>query len=292
MKTMTRPSSPTPEPSPEPSPPTVPSKPQGGFARTKGLLFELDGETKYFVGTNAYWLGFLTSNADVDTVFSHLASSGVKVLRIWGFNDVTTTPSANTVWFQSLVPGQSPVINTGANGLQRLDYAVKSAEEHGIKLIVNFVNNWADYGGMPAYNAFFGGQHSDWYTNPAIQNQYRTYIKAVVGRYADSKAIFAWELANEARCSGCSTDVIYNWAKTTSEFIKSLDKQHMVTLGDEGWAPGGGDGSYPFTSYEGVDFKRNLGIASLDIGTFHMYPSACGFLHTPCPSSTRSLTVI
>ena len=51
-----------------------------------GLKFNIDGTTAYFAGTNAYWIAFLTNNADVDTVMSHLQSSGLKVLRVWGKN--------------------------------------------------------------------------------------------------------------------------------------------------------------------------------------------------------------
>jgi mannan endo-1,4-beta-mannosidase len=32
----------------------------------------------------------------------------------------------------------------------------------------------------------------------------------------------------------------------------------MVTLGDEGWLNGGGDGTYPYTTWEGVDFEAVL----------------------------------
>ena len=49
-----------------------------------GLKFNIDGVTQYFAGTNSYWIGFLTNNADVDLVMSHLKSSGLKVLRVWG----------------------------------------------------------------------------------------------------------------------------------------------------------------------------------------------------------------
>lgn len=129
---------------------TTTTVPSGSFAKTSGTLFSVDGKTGYFAGTNSYWIGFLTNNADVDLVMSHLQTSGLKILRVWGFNDVNTTPGSGTVWYQSL-SGSTPTINTGANGLQRLDYVVKSAEAHGIKLIINFVNNWDDYGGIKAY---------------------------------------------------------------------------------------------------------------------------------------------
>lgn len=49
-----------------------------------GLKFNIDGTTAYFAGTNTYWIGFLTNNADVDLVMTHLKASGLKVLRVWG----------------------------------------------------------------------------------------------------------------------------------------------------------------------------------------------------------------
>ena len=51
----------------------------------------------------------------------------------------------------------------------------------------------------------------------------------------------------------------------------------MVTLGDEGWLCGGGDGSYAYSCAEGVDFAKNLAIPTLDYGTFHMYPDQWGY---------------
>lgn len=178
----------------------------GTFATTDGLLFNIDGESKYFAGTNCYWCGFLTEDEDVDSVFSHMADAGFKIIRVWGFNDVNTIPSSGTVYYQYLSANGS-TINTGADGLERLDVVVAAAEKYGLKLIINFVNNWTDYGGMAAYVAAFGGSVTSWYTDSASQAQYQAYIKAVVSRYTTSTAIFAWELANEPRCSGCDTYV-------------------------------------------------------------------------------------
>lgn len=258
------------------SPPTTPVA-AASYAKAVGRVFDIDGVTGYYAGTNAYWIGFLTDNADVDLIMSHLQKTGIKVLRVWGFNDVNTVPSSGTVWFQSFVSGASPVINTGADGLQRLDYVVSSAEAHGIKLIINFVNNWTDYGGHQAYVNFYGGAITDWYTTPAIQAQYQAYIKAVISRYQTSTAIFAWELCNEPRCTGCDTSVITNWATTTSAYIKSLDSNHMVTMGDEGFGlSGGSDTSYPYTNGTGLNFTNNLKIPDIDFGTMHLYPSSWG----------------
>lgn len=198
---------------------------------TQGVNFTIDGQSNYFPGTNSYWIGYLTNNSDVDAVLDHMSESGLRVLRVWGFSDVNSKPTDGKVYFQLLQNGTA-TINTGPDGLQRLDYVVSAAEKRDIKLIINFVNNWSDYGGFNAYNIAFGGSSTSWYTTPAIQDAYKTYIKAVVSRYSQSSAIFAWELANEPRCSGCNTSVIYNWASSTSAYIKSLDPEHMVAIGD------------------------------------------------------------
>ncbi len=110
------------------------------YPSASGLSFNIDGTVKYYAGTNSYWIPFLTNNADVDLVMGHLQSAGLKILRVWGFNDITSPTSG--VWFQSFISDQPVQINTGVNGLQRLDYVVSSAEAHDIKLIINFVNYW------------------------------------------------------------------------------------------------------------------------------------------------------
>ncbi|TID24510.1 glycoside hydrolase family protein [Venturia nashicola] len=246
---------------------------------TKGLKFEIDGVAKYWAGTNGYWIPFLMKNADIDLTFDHIAAAGLKIVRTWGFNDVTTIPSKGTPWFQSFVSGAQPVINTGADGLQRLDYVVASAAKRGIKLVIPFVNNWSDYGGMPAYAKFYNlnlpnKNNSAWYTSTAAQKQYQTYIQAVVSRYVNSTAILGWELANEPRCNGCPTSTITTWATKTSQFIKSIDKNHLVAMGDEGFGLPSDGKSYPYSYGEGVDFAKNLAIPDLDFGTLHLYPES------------------
>jgi mannan endo-1,4-beta-mannosidase len=253
----------------------LPSTRAAAAATVNGTRFSIDGKTGYFAGTNSYWIGFLTNNKDVDTVLDHISSSGLKILRVWGFNDVNTKPGAGMVWFQ-LLSGSSSQINTGADGLQRLDYVVQSAEKRGVKLIINFVNYWDDYGGINAYVKAFGGTKESWYTNTRAQDQYKKYIQAVVSRYSKSNAVFAWELANEPRCKGCNTDVIYKWATDISAYIRSLDSNHMITLGDEGFGLPG-DTTYPYQYGEGTDFVKNLRIKNLDFGTFHMYPDSCAY---------------
>ncbi|THC88748.1 hypothetical protein EYZ11_011798 [Aspergillus tanneri] len=259
----------------------IPSATPGSFATTSGLQFVISGKTGYFAGSNAYWIGFLANNDDVDLVFTHVKEAGLKILRVWGFNDVNEKPQKGTVWYQLHADGKS-TINTGADGLERLDYVVSSAEKHDIKLIINFVNYWSDYGGMNAYvKAYGGSDSSDFYTSEKMQQAYRAYIKAVVSRYSDSAAVFAWEVANEPRCKGCNTTVLYDWIESTSKYIKSLDAQHMVCIGDEGFGLNiQSDGRYPYQYSEGSDFEKNLAIPTIDFGTFHLYPDSCEVSHS------------
>ncbi|MCJ1414434.1 hypothetical protein MMC32_000760 [Xylographa parallela] len=260
------------------------ANPKTTHAYANGRLFNIDGKTQYFAGTNTWWLGHLMSDADVETAVSEIASTGLKVTRVWGFGNVNTAAgNENSVYFQILnetLPGGQQ-INMNANGIARLDSAVYTAEKYGIQLVLPMLNNWGDLGGIATYTTAFGGNATSFYTDAKSQAAYRNYIEFVVNRYKNTNAIFAWELCNEPRCHGCDTSVIYNWASETSAFIKSLDPTHMVTLGDEGWmAPPTGDGSYAYSGAEGVDFIKNLGISTLDYGTFHMYPDQWGYNFT------------
>ena len=123
-------------------------------------------------------------DADVDSVFKNLKESGLKILRVWGFNDVNTVPQDGTVYFQlhDKATGKT-TINTGADGLERLDYVVSAAEKHGIKLIIPFVNYWEDYGGMAAYVTAYGGSKTDWYIIADWVAKTSAYIKSLDSKH-------------------------------------------------------------------------------------------------------------
>ncbi|KAL4778395.1 glycoside hydrolase superfamily [Aspergillus varians] len=255
---------------------------RGPNSRVVGRHFEIDGKVQYFAGTNAWWLGYLTDDGEAELAMSEIAKTGYRTVRVWGFfgtSDPDTTDMQ--VYYQvineTLYEGGLG-INYGPNGIHRLDVIVSLAEKYNLQLVLPFLNNWDGLGSVGTYAAAFGTNNTAFYTHAKSQKVYREYIKFIVNRYKHSNAIFAWELGNEPRCKGCDPEVIYNWAKETSEYIKGLDSGHMVTLGDEGWlCPPEGDGSYAYDCSEGVDFVRNLGIDSLDYGTFHLYPESWGY---------------
>jgi len=69
---------------------------------------------------------------------------------------------------------------------------------------------------------------------------------------------------------------VTNWAKEISTYIKSIDSNHLVGLGDEGFYNRPGAPTYPYQGSEGIDFDANLDILTLDFGTFHSYPESWG----------------
>ena len=245
---------------------------------TSGTTFAIDGKEGYVVGTNVYWLAYQSTDV-VDEVMSHLVSAGVKVIRMWGYSEVTTVPTDGSVYFMSFPADQkTATVNTGANGLQHLDYVVSAAEKNGVKLVITLSNKLDAYGGVPAYDSWLGLSGDEaWYTNSDAQNAWNLYAKTLVQRHAASPAIFAWELMNEPRCEKCDTSVITKWATTAAANVKSWDPAHLVSLGDEGFAPDptktGSSNPYPFTTTDGIDFTDNLNIKDIDYGTIHLYPS-------------------
>ncbi|KZO90088.1 glycoside hydrolase family 5 protein [Calocera viscosa TUFC12733] len=264
---------------------TVGAAPTANFVYTSGQKFYLNGLKYTFAGTNAYWLAQM-SNSDIDKAFSDIAASGVTTVRTWGFNDVTSIPSTGT--YYQLWTNGTATINYGSNGLAKFDYVVQSAAAHGLHLIVTLTNNWVDYGGMDVYVSQLdpsgGGYHDLFYTDPTIQAAYKTYVSAWISRYSSNPTIMSWELANEPRCAGsttvassaCDTTTITTWVSTMSAYIKSLDKNHLVAIGDEGWFQRPGAQPYPYDPSVGISFDDNILVPTLDWATLHLYPEYWG----------------
>lgn len=273
-----------------------PTKP--GFVTTKGTQFVLDGKPYAFVGANSYWLPLLLTQDDIEKTFSGMQRAGVKVLRTWGFNAVNATevPGAKKsgLTYYQIWDGPEWKLNDGPQGLKRLDNIVNTAGKYGIKLILAFTNNWVGYGGSELYVNWIAGAnatHDVFYTNPKIIQSYQRYVRTIVNRYKSSGNIFAWELMNEARCSGdlpagsgCipGSGTIHKWYKEQAAFVKSLDPYHMVTAGGEGqyyitdpkamcYTLKCVD-DYTFNGAAGEDFENDLKIDDLDFGGYHAYP--------------------
>jgi mannan endo-1,4-beta-mannosidase len=266
--------------------------------------FEVDGAPFCFGGSNNYYPIFKPRPV-VDDLFEAAVALDMKVMRVWGMIDRGSldgsVPNADPdggdkqgVYFQYWDPvKKAPAYNDGDNGLERLDYVLAKAGELKLKLIVVLINNWRPFGGIDQYLIWYGrDKHHEFFTAPELKQAYKNWVEHVVTRtnsitgvkYKDDPTVFSWELANEARCKGGSafdsntgwdTNTITDWADEMSTFIKSLDPNHMVSVGDEGFLNGGGD-HFAYQANDGVDNKALTALPAIDFGTFHLYPEDWG----------------
>jgi len=272
-----------------------------GFVARQGSSFVLDGQPFRYGGTNNYYLHY-KSNLMVNDVFDDAARMNLKVMRTWTFlecggdrpNSAGGCSQGSDLWMQRWSnAANGPVYNTGSGGLQKLDYMLARANQAGVKLIMVLTNNWRDFGGMDQYVAWHGLQHHDaFYTDARIRQNYKDWVATLVNRvnsitgvrYRDDPAIFSWELANEPRCinaslptSGtCTQQTLINWAGEMSTYVKSIDPNHMVSVGDEGFLDWGRGGDWPYNGTDGVDHEALTSLPNIDFGTFHLYPDHWG----------------
>lgn len=265
------------------------------FVKQAGPELRLHGKPFRFAGSNNYYLMY-KSQFMVDDVLNAAAAQGFRVMRIWGSLDIGNQDGSNSirgkadgVYFQYW-DGSAPAYNDGEDGLQRLDYVIHKAGQLGIRLVIPFVNNWNDFGGMDQYVRWRGGQyHDQFYTDPLIRTWYKNWIAHLLDRtntynglkYKDDPTIMTWELGNEPRClsagayprsSDCTTQTLITWADEMSTFIKSIDDKHLVSVGDEGFycIPGATD--WTENCGEGVDTLAFTALENIDVMSFHLYP--------------------
>lgn len=264
--------------------------------------FLLDGEPLCFAGSNNYYL-IWKSEAMIDSVLQNAKAMGLTVFRHWGHLDagsfdgsvphVKDDGTKEGVYFQYWdAKANRPAYNDGPNGLERLDLLVKKAKEHELRLVLTLTNNWADFGGMDQYLAYYGlTKHPEFYTDERVKQAYKDWVSHLLNRvntltgvaYKDEPAIFAWQLANEPRIRNYTkTDSVDGWDETTitrwaaemSAHIRSLDPHHLISVGDEG---GFWNGTKPFyDGADGVDHEALLALEDIDYGTFHLYPEHWG----------------
>jgi len=233
--------------------------------------------------------------------FTNAVAMGGNVLRTWGMIDIgsldgTTVASIDgkkgSIYFQYWdTTANAPAYNDGATGLQNLDYVIYSAKNNGMKVILSLVNNWSQFGGMDQYATWYKlPYHDNFYTNANTQQAYKNYVSHLVNRvntytnvaYKNEPAILAWELTNELRCAGtgnlpsstsCTTATTLAWVDTMSQYIRSIDPNHMISVGDEGFF-NGRTGGWLYNGAQGTDFDGYLAKTAISFGTLHLYPSS------------------
>ncbi|KAG4089318.1 glycoside hydrolase [Neocallimastix lanati (nom. inval.)] len=259
-----------------------------------GDKFVLDGRTFYFTGSNNYYLHYKDIEYATPKIFEIAKKHNLNVLRTFAFMDEAYIEEG--VYYTSLNNVTREIeVNEGENGLQRLDKVIALAEQHDIRLIIAFTNNWADFGGMEQWVREFGfTEHYQFYTEPEIKKSYKKYVETIINRtntitgkkYKDDGTIFSWELANEPRCWGtnmdknekCTTETVTSWIDEMSTFVKSIDSEHMVSSGEEGFGLAGVDTDNDIYGFgDGNDFVKNASLENIDFATIHLYATYWGF---------------
>ncbi|KQM64818.1 mannanase [Sphingomonas sp. Leaf17] len=248
-------------------PGTRPVPPAGSdFVTVDGLGFRRRGEPYRYAGANIWygaWLGADTAYGDrarLGRELDRLKALGIRNLRILGSAELSPLKNSITPGFRD----KSSTYNEDL--LKGLDWMLAEMAKRDMTAVIYLTNFWEWSGGMMTYLSWVNGgrfinmndpahpwpEFPNWnaafYANGQAQAMYRDYIRSVVTRtnsvtgvvYASDPTIMAWQLANEPRPGG--SDAIaaanlpnfYRWIDGTARYIKTLDRNHLVSTGSEG----------------------------------------------------------
>ena len=127
------------------------------------------------------------------------------------------------------------------------------------------------------------------------QQIYMDYVTHMLNRvntytglaYKDDPAIMIWEIFNEPRFGPWGGDgrgeKVLGFLKRAAAHIKSIDKNHLVATGEEGFMrmgenEAGGEGvarlTYPWNcgTGEGIDFRQTAELEDIDVLSIHSWP--------------------
>ncbi|KAB2047614.1 hypothetical protein ERO13_A13G055601v2 [Gossypium hirsutum] len=239
------------------------------FVERNGSRFILDGKPLYVNGWNSYWLMAHSmdenSRRRVSAMLQAGAKMGLTVCRTWALNDGGYDAL-------QISPGQFD-----ERVFQALDYVIGEASRHGIRLLLSLVNNLQAYGGKKIDGKLTNSQQAEiWFFGNKTVLTRKNTITGI--EYRNDPTIFAWELINEPRCmSDPSGDTLQEWIEEMTGFIKSIDKNHLLTIGLEGfYGPKSPKKSAlnpgEWASTLGSDFVRNSNITNVDFTFVHIYP--------------------
>jgi mannan endo-1,4-beta-mannosidase len=266
-----------------------------GFVTVRGTRLLLDGLPYYFVGANC-WYGMNLSSTGpggdrprLDRELDLLRGLGITNLRVMAGSEGPNSEPWRVVPALMPAPGvYDPRLLDG------LDYLLAAAARREMRLVLCLNNFWPWTGGMAQYVAwdcaesipYPVGPEGDWdayqqfaarfYSSPGACSAFRRHITTMVQRvnsltgiaYRDDPVIMAWELANEPRGMG-NAEAFNAWIDETAAFIKSIDPNHLVTTGCEGYTP------LPVAN--GLDFVANHDGPDIDYATVHIWPQNWGW---------------
>jgi len=269
-----------------------------GFVKAKDGKFYLEGKPHYFIGANYWYGGLLGVEKDkkrgaerLRRELDFLKANGVTNLRLMAGAEGAGPLNGVTRVGPPLQPEQGKFDERVLDGL---DLVLAEMAKRDMRAVIFFSNNWEWSGGFQQYLIWNKVISDEWLTKKPTWDElrdlvakfyacepckaaYRKQVEFVLARtnkvtkrrYIDDPAIFAWELANEPRpMRPAANDAYGKWIAGTAEFIKSKDRNHLVTTGHEGWI-----GTQDVKLFEDVHADPNI-----DYITIHIWPKNWGWL--------------
>ncbi len=261
---------------------------ESDFIYASGTDLMHNGKIFRYVGTNNYYLMAYATTPDmrkhVDEVFEDAEKIGLKVIRTWAFND------GKRQWNALQMSPGSYKEDTFAG----LDRVIAKAKEKKMYLILTLVNNLNDYGGVKQYVDWsptaVEKNHDDFFTDINTRQYYKDHVRVILTRkntitgveYKDDPTIMAWQLINEPQVENDpSGDILHGWVKEMSSYIKSIDKKHLVMIGEEGFYTSVNKFDWKYNGSRGQDFVRDHSLPDVDIASFHLWPNSSTYNLNP-----------
>ena len=230
------------------------------FVQRQGTTFVVDGHDYRYVGTNFWYGAILASEGQggdrqrLLRELDQLHALGLDNLRILVGSDGQRGVKTKVEPTLQEAPG---VYNDTI--LAGLDFLLKEMGARGMKAVLYLNNSWEWSGGYGYYleQAGAGKQprpDTDGYqvfmkamaqyaTNKKAHELFYDYVRFILGRtnrytnvpYTDDPAIMSWQIGNEPRAfSQEAKEPFAQWLSEASALIRSIDKNHLISIGSEG----------------------------------------------------------
>jgi len=258
------------------------------FISVENAQFKKGNETYRFLGTN-FWYGMNLGASDTTgnrnrllKELDQLTALGLKNLRIMA----ATEGPDSAPW--RIVPSLQPQAQQYSQPLlDGLDFLLDEMRKRDMHAVVCLNNMWPWSGGFaqyvnwvsndpipyppPATNGSwlkFTTYSDQFFQLPEAQALAKQHLEFIINRvnaiskipYKEDSTIMAWQLANEPR-SLLHKKKYLDWVSATANHIKSLDSNHLVSIGSEGNA------FFPLSS----KFKDEHSLKAIDYCTVHIW---------------------
>ncbi|MDL2221754.1 beta-galactosidase [Parabacteroides sp. OttesenSCG-928-N08] len=259
------------------------------FVQRKDAHFELNGKPYYFIGTN-YWFGAILGSTGEGGNRDRLIRE-LDLMKELNITNLRVLVGADGVAGQAVKARptlqQAPGVYNDSifDGLDFFMAELGKREMHAV-LFLN--NSWEWSGGYGQYLEWAGKGSvpekgvQDWpvfvehvakYAEcDSCHAMFMNHIREVVSRtnrytgkpYSEDPALMAWQIGNEPRVfSDSGKEAFVKWLKEAAALIKSLDANHLVSIGNEGTMGSEGD----MALYETIHADANV-----DYLTIHIWP--------------------